>query len=112
MKRVISPPASDLSVLKVCTVRWSDNKQYQATILALGDRKCVAEAEKSLGAPPNDENSWNSEEKRNPPAKRRKIAKKNTTDPKKFVLDVGLSPLREAVVHLEAEISVCTCTCT
>lgn len=90
VKRLTSQPVSSLSVSAVCTMKWSENKEYEGTILALGDHKSIVEAEKNHVACPEDENTMNTantlqpkkrcaEATENPPAKRRK----KTTNTKK-----------------------------
>ena len=44
-------------------MRWSDNKQYTATVLAFGDRKSVEKAERNHTAHSEDENSINTANK-------------------------------------------------
>lgn len=53
VKRIISPPVSTLKVSTTCTVKCSNNKDYEATVHG----KSVKEAEKRLTAV--DENSLN-----------------------------------------------------
>ena len=36
-KRIVNPPPSTLQVSSLCSVRWSDNKTYDATVLAMGE---------------------------------------------------------------------------
>ena len=38
LKRIIYPPPLEVVVGCVCRVKWSDNKQYEATVLGMGEK--------------------------------------------------------------------------
>lgn len=114
VKRVTSPAVSTLepSATCTCTVRWSDNKMYKATVLAMGDDASMREEQRKLGSG-NKENSMNTANPKSrkrsaiaaslPPLKKKKLATTKTcaTTKKKtaneqlkdtFVLETGSPP--------------------
>ena len=94
-KRVISPTVSTLKVSATCTVRWSDNKMYKATVLAMGDDASMREEQKKLDSDDDEnyKNTVNTKSRKRaanaaslPPLKKKKLAttKKSATPKKKI----------------------------
>ena len=79
VKRVTSPAVSTLepSATCTCTVRWSDNKMYKATVLAMGDDASMRQEQRKLGSG-NKENSM-----------------KNPKSRKRSAIAASLSPLKK-----------------
>ena len=78
-KRVTSPAVSTLQVSATCTVRWSDNKTYKATVLAMGNERAMRVEERKHD---DDESSMNTKSRKQaangvaslPPPKKKKPA--------------------------------------